>query len=141
MVVLVVPLAERLTEERQDVSQFARLEGDVPQLLTLLALSWTLAAVGEEVAFRGYVLTRVTDLLGTSGAARAAAVVAVAALFALIHTEQGKVGMLLAFADAIFYGALRYRFQTVWAAVVAHGVINTIGMVAFFLVGPVHALW
>ena len=141
MVLLVVPLAERLTGRRQDVSQFARLEGDVPQLLTLLALSWTLAAVGEEVAFRGYVLTRVTDLIGTSVVARAAAVVAVAALFALIHTEQGTVGMLLAFADAIFYGALRYRFRTVWAAVVAHGVVNTIGMVTFFLVGPVHALW
>lgn len=138
---LLMPLAEHLTGQRQDVSQFTEMEGNVPLLLTFLALSWTLAAVGEELAFRGYLLTRITDVIGTSVAARVAAVVAVALLFASIHGEQGVAGMVLVFVDALFYGAMRYRFRSLWASVVAHGVNNSIGMIAFFLVGPFTAPW
>lgn len=141
MFLLVMPVVERVTGDRQDVSQFAELEGDVALLLTFLALSWTLAAVGEELAFRGYLLTRITDVIGTSVAARAVAVVAVALLFASIHGEQGVAGMVLVFVDAVFYGAMRYRFRSLWASVVAHGINNSIGMVAFFLVGPFTAPW
>ena len=112
MFLVVAPIAERLTGAPQDVSEFAGLEGDLPMLLVLVALSWTLAALVEELAFRGYLLTRITDLVGTSLAARAAAVVAVALLFASIHGEQGATGMVLVFVDAVFYGVLRYRYHS-----------------------------
>ena len=138
---LVMPVAEHLTGTTQDTSEFAELEGDLPRLLLFLALSWTLAAVVEETAFRGYLLTRITDLVGSSTAARSVAVVAVALLFALIHGEQGATGMVLVFVDAVFFGVLRYAYGSVWAPVIAHGTSNTVGMVAFFLVGPFSALW
>lgn len=138
---LVMPVTEHLTGTTQDTSEFADLEGDLPRLLLFVALSWTLAALVEELAFRGYLLTRITDLVGTSVAARGSAVVAVALLFALIHGEQGITGMVLVFVDAVFFGVLRYAYRSLWASVVAHGVSNTVGMVAFFLVGPFSALW
>ena len=138
---LVMPVTEHLTGSTQDTSEFADLEGDLPRLLLFVALSWTLAALVEELAFRGYLLTRITDLVGTSVAARGSAVVAVALLFALIHGEQGVTGMVLVFVDAVFFGVLRYAYRSLWASVVAHGVSNTVGMVAFFLVGPFSALW
>ncbi len=138
---LVMPVTEHVTGSRQDTSEFADLEGDLPRLLLFVALSWTLAALVEELAFRGYLLTRVTDLIGTSVAARAVAVVGVAFLFALIHGEQGVAGMVLVFVDAVFFGVLRYAYGSLWASVVAHGVSNTVGMVAFFLFGPFSALW
>ena len=43
--------------------------------------------------------------------------------------------------DAVAFSVLRYRYRTVWAAVLAHGFNNTIGFVALFLVGPVYGLW
>jgi membrane protease YdiL (CAAX protease family) len=43
--------------------------------------------------------------------------------------------------DAVFFNALRYRYRTLWVSVLAHGFSNTIGLVAFFLVGPIHGLW
>jgi uncharacterized protein len=67
--------------------------------------------------------------------------VGVALLFALIHGEQGVTGMVLVFVDAVFYGVLRYAYRSLWASVVAHGLSNTVGMVAFFLFGPFSALW
>ena len=67
--------------------------------------------------------------------------VAVALLFALIHGEQGVTGMVLVFVDAVLYGVLRYAYRSLWASVFAHGLSNTVGMVAFFLFGPFSALW
>jgi len=140
-VLLMVPLVGHLTGEQQDVSDFTELEGNVAMLLLLVGLSWTLAAVGEEVAFRGYLLTRLREVLGPSRVAVAAAVVLSSAVFGLIHTEQGLVGVLLATIDGVFFAWLRLRFASLWASVIAHGTGNTIGMVAFFLVGPVGPLW
>lgn len=141
MFLVVMPVVEHVTGERQDVSQFADLQGDVPFFLTLIALTWTLAAVGEELAFRGFLLTRITDLIGHSVAARGAAIVVVALLFASIHGEQGLAGMVLVFVDAVFYGVLRYAYRSLWAPIVAHGLGNTIGLTTYFLLGPVQTLW
>ncbi len=136
-----MPLLERLTGQRQDVSDFADLKGDLATTLILIVLSWTLAAVGEELAFRGYLQTRMREVMPPGTAGLVVAVVASSALFGLIHTEQGAVGVGLTFVDALFFSVLRYRYRTLWAAVLAHGFSNTIGLTAYFLVGPVYGLW
>lgn len=138
---LLLPLLEHATGERQDLSTFEDLQGNVGLLAALLVASWTLAAVGEETVYRGYVHTRVTDALGTGRAGVAAAVAVSAVLFGLAHTEQGLVGVGATFLDAIFFSALLLRYRTVWAPVFAHGMSNTIGLVAFFVWGPFHGLW
>lgn len=140
-VALFAPVANHATGGRQDTSAFADLEGDPAMLLLFLALGWTLAALAEETAFRGYLLTRVTDVFGCGRAATAVAILVSAVLFGLIHTEQGMVGVLLATLDGAAFGVLRVATGTLWAAVLAHGFINSIGFVAFYLAGPVDALW
>lgn len=138
---LVLPVAEHLTGERQDVSAFDDLQGNVPLLLALLAASWLLGALVEETAIRGYLQTRITDVLGTGRLGVVAAVVSTSLLFAALHTEQGVVGVVVTFLDAVLLGWLRWHFGTVWAPVLAHGFNNTIGVTTFFLVGPVYGLW
>ena len=80
-------------------------------------------------------------MLGSDGIGLVVAIALSSLLFGLIHTEQGVVGVALATVDAVAFCVLRYRFGTVWAPVLAHGFINTIGFVAFFAVGPVYGLW
>ncbi len=138
---LIMPLLEHLTGEKQDLSQLDGLEGDLGMLVGLLALSWTLAAIGEELAYRGYVQTRITDVLGSGTTGVVIAVVLSSILFGLAHTEQGAIGVALTTLDALFFSALRYRYRSLWASVLAHGFNNTIGLVAFFLVGPIRGLW
>jgi membrane protease YdiL (CAAX protease family) len=141
---LILPVLERVTGERRDVDQFAPVEGDVGLLLALLALSWTLAAIGEETVYRGYLLTRARELLeGPLGhrGATLSAVVVTSVLFGLAHTEQGAVGVLVTQLDGLLLGWLRVREATVWAAVLMHGFINTLGLMAYFAVGPVGSLW
>lgn len=138
---LVMPLLNRATSSEQDLSGFEELEGNLGLLVVLLVASWTLAAVGEEAAFRGYLLTRATEAIGTGALAVTVGVLVSSVLFGLLHTEQGTVGVVLSMLDAAFFAILRLRFRSVWAAVVAHGTSNTIGLVAVYLLGPVHGLW
>lgn len=141
---LLMPVVNRVTGEQQDLSEFESAHGHLGTLAVLLVLSWTLAAVGEELAYRGYVATRVAEVAasvwGGSGAVVAAMLVS-AGLFGLAHTEQGMVGVILTFFDGLFLATLRWRYGTLWAAVLAHGWNNTIGLTAFYLVGPIHGWW
>lgn len=50
---LILPVLNRLSGTTRDVSAFADLQGNVGELMFLLVVSWTLAAVGEELAYRG----------------------------------------------------------------------------------------
>lgn len=138
---LFIPLLEHLTGDRQDLSDFEDLEGNLGMLAALIAASWILAALGEETAFRGFVAMRVTDLAGRAAAGVALSVAVSAALFAAIHTEQGTIGVAATAIDGVFFSVLRLRFDNLWAAVLAHGFNNTIGLSAYYFSGPIYGLW
>ena len=138
---LIMPVLNHLTGGRQDLSDFSGLRGNVPTLALLLALTWTLAAVGEETVFRGYLPTRISDVLGNGRAGLVAAVLVTSVLFGLLHTEQGVIGVVVTFLDAIFFSAVRLRYGSLWASVLAHGMNNTLGLTAVFLIGPIYGLW
>jgi membrane protease YdiL (CAAX protease family) len=138
---VVIPIAHHLSGTQQDVSSFEGLQGDVVMLLAMLVLSWTVAAVGEETAYRGYLQTRMVELFGRGKVALVLAVLLSSMLFGLSHTEQGIVGVIATGLDAIAFSILRYRSNTLWASVLAHGFNNTIGFLAFFIFGPIHGFW
>jgi hypothetical protein len=136
-----IPVVTHLSGRNQDMGVFADVEGNVAMLALLVVLSWTLAALVEETAFRGYLLTRLRDVLGQGRVATIVAVVASSLLFGLMHGEQGPVGVVAVAIDAMAFCALRFYYGTVWAAVLGHGFSNTLGLVTFFLVGPQYGLW
>ncbi len=104
-------------------------------------MSWTLAALGEELAYRGYLQTRIAQLFRSARAALVFSVLASSVLFGIAHTEQGVVGVAVVTIDGIAFSVVRHHYRTLWAAVLAHGFNNTIGFIAFFLVGPIHGFW
>jgi membrane protease YdiL (CAAX protease family) len=139
---LFMPILEHLTGMKQDVSAFADLQGNLPQLLLFLAFTWTLAAFGEEMVYRGYMQRRATDVLGAGRAGLAAGIGLSSVLFGLAHTEQGIIGVGLTTLDALFFSWLKLRVENnLWAPILAHGVSNTIGLTAYYLVGPISGLW
>jgi membrane protease YdiL (CAAX protease family) len=138
---LLKPIENHLTGTRQDMSQFTSLQGNLPMLLTWITLAWVVAALGETLAFIGYLQTRITDVVGTTGAGLTVAVGLSSLLLGLLHTEYGIVGVLISAVDGVFYSVLRYRYKTLWAPIMAHGFIDTIGFVSFFFIGPVYGLW
>ena len=55
------PLLVRITGKQPDLSDFQAIYGNLKWTLILLALTWPLAAFGEEMVWRGYLMNRVAD--------------------------------------------------------------------------------
>lgn len=139
---VVMPILNRLTGSTIDYSGFANLQGNLGQLLTLLVLSWTLAALGEETVYRGYFPKLITDLFGSNLPGVLLAVGVSSLLFGLAHLEQGLVGVVVTTIDALFFSWLKLKFQgNLWAAILAHGFYNSVGLIVFYFTGPIYALW
>ena len=123
------PIIERLTGQTADLSSFRSLVGNLPATLVMLALVWTLAAFGEELAYRGYVLERAAALGQHSPSAYVVAVVVVSLLFGLGHYYQGMAGMVNSAFSGLFFGALYLAAgRNLWLPILAHGFSDTIGL-------------
>jgi membrane protease YdiL (CAAX protease family) len=109
------------------------ISGNIGTALVWLLLVWTWAAFGEEVGYRGYLLTRAADLGGRTTAAYWVGVVAVAVLFGYGHYYKGPVGILDSGVAGLILGAA-YIFagRNLWASILAHGFIDTFGVIAAF---------
>lgn len=128
------PIIERLTGERPDLSDFRSLVGNLPAALGMLALVWTLAAFGEEMAYRGYVLERAAALGHHSPAAYVAAMVVVSLLFGLGHLYQGVSGVAGSVVSGLLFGVLYLKGgRNLWLPILAHGFSDTIGLVLIYL--------
>jgi uncharacterized protein len=126
---VIEPSIAALTGEKTDLSSFAGLVGNLPSALQMLALIWTLAAFGEEPAYRGYVLERMATLGGKSPTAYLVAMITVAALFGIGHWYQGPGGVVSTAFSGLFFGALYLASgRNLWLPILAHGFSNTIGL-------------
>ena len=129
-----VPFLARMTGEPPDLSDFASVVGNVKLLLVMLALNWTLAAFGEEIAFRGYIMGRLADAGRRSDAAWLVALVASSALFGWGHGGQGLAGMLQeSFAGFVLGVMFLASGRNLVVPIVAHGVSNTLAFVLIYL--------
>jgi uncharacterized protein len=127
------PLISRFTGQPTDLSSFKPLIGNVGMLLTGLALVWTLAAVGEELAYRGYLLNRVADLGSGTRAAWIASVLAVSVLFGVGHFYQGPTGVADTTFSALLMSALYLAAgRNLWLPILAHGFSDTIALLLIF---------
>lgn len=130
----VEPAIVRLTSgELPDVSLFRSVVGNERQLAYWIALSWTLGALLEEVAFRGWILTRFAEIGRFSGGSWVGGALASSALFGVVHAYQGVSGMigtgLTAFVFASVYLATG---RNLWTAIATHGVLDTTAFVMMY---------
>jgi membrane protease YdiL (CAAX protease family) len=127
------PIIEHLTGEVPDLSSFRSLVGNLPAALGWLVLVWTLAAFGEEMAYRGYVLERAAALGRHSPRAYIISVVLVSLLFGLGHFYQGVAGVWGSGFSGLYFGALYLAGgRNLWLPILAHGFSDTIGLVLVY---------
>lgn len=127
------PIVVRLLGQPQDLGVFAGLRGNPAALAGILVVSWSTAAFGEEVLFRGFLLHRLSAGFGGGKPARIAAVVLQAALFGLAHYYQGPSGMVLVFLVGLVMGALFIASRrNLWVVILAHGLFDTLSVTAIF---------
>ena len=110
------------------------ITGNVKIALLALLLVWTFAAFGEEIAYRGYLLTRAADIGRRSTAAYWIGIVVVSILFGYGHYYKGASGVIdSGVAGLILGSAYMLAGRNLWASIFAHGFIDTFGIIdAFF---------
>lgn len=107
--------------------------GNFRALLGWLAVSWTLAAFGEEMVYRGYLLNRLGDLTGFTTLGWAISLLAVAAFFGMVHAYQGASGILLAGFSGLVQGlAYLATKRNLWVSIICHGVTDTAGFILIY---------
>ena len=110
------------------------IAGNIKIALLALLIVWTFAAFGEEVAYRGYLLTRAADLGGRSTAAYWVGMALVSILFGYGHYYKGPSGIVdSAVAGLILGTAYMLSGRNLWACILGHGFIDTFAVAdAFF---------
>jgi membrane protease YdiL (CAAX protease family) len=101
--------------------------------LRWLLIVWTFAAFGEEISYRGYLLTRAADVGGGSKTGYWVGVVVVSALFGIGHYYKGPSGMVdSGMAGLVLGTAYMLSRRNLWVCILAHGFIDTFGVIALF---------
>jgi membrane protease YdiL (CAAX protease family) len=110
------------------------ITGNIKVTLLALLLVWTFAAFGEEIAYRGYLLTRAADVGKRAAAAYWIGIVLVSILFGYGHYYKGASGVIdSGVAGLILGSAYMLAGRNLWASIFAHGFIDTFGIIdAFF---------
>jgi membrane protease YdiL (CAAX protease family) len=111
-----------------------QITGHAVVALEWLFFIWTFAAFGEEVGYRGYLLTRASEAGGQSKAACWLGVLIVAVLFGYGHYYKGPSGIVdSGMAGLILGAAYVLSGRNLWVCILAHGFIDTVGVVTTFL--------
>ena len=130
---LVESLAARIWPPIVAPAGAAAIAGSLPVALKWLGIVWTWAAFGEEFGYRGYLLARAADLGRGSTAAYLGGMVFVAVLFGFGHFYKGPAGVVdSAVAGRVLGAAFLVSGRNLWACVLAHGFIDTFGVVALY---------
>jgi membrane protease YdiL (CAAX protease family) len=130
---LVLPITSQFWPESIAPSGVDEITGNLQVALMYLLLVWSFAAFGEEIAYRGYLMTRAAEFLGGSRAAWWIAVVIAAVLFGFGHFYKGPSGMVdSGMAGLVLGAAYLLTGRNMWTCVLAHGFIDTFGVVALY---------
>ena len=130
---IVQPFLSRLFGQQPDLALFRQLTGNLKLTLLFLALSWTLAAFGEEMFWRGYLINRVADLFGSARNRWAVSLIMTSALFGLAHGYQGVTGWVEESLAGLMLGLIYLGTgRNLWLPIIAHGVCDTIDMVLLY---------
>ena len=131
--IIIEPLAHALGWGTLDVGAYTNLRGDPTELAKILIIAWTTAAIGEELLFRGFLLTRLEALLGNTRISTAFAVILQAVLFGVAHAYLGAKGIMTATFVGLIYGAWYVmRGRNLWPLIVAHGLTDTVSLLAIY---------
>lgn len=128
------PLLVELFHKMPDFSALGEMCGNWKLLLLFLALTWTMAALGEEMVYRGYLMNRVAGLFRDQKVAWTISLVLVSFVFGLAHIGEGITGQVENMIDGLLLGVIFLATGcNLWAAIIAHGVTDTVDFLLMYL--------
>jgi membrane protease YdiL (CAAX protease family) len=127
------PLLVALTGKFPDLSEFRELRGNIGLLVVLIAAAWIVAALGEELVWRGYVLNRCTDLFGRGRVGWILSIALCSIAFGLAHSYQDVTGIVENSLDGALLALLYVASgRQLIAPIVAHGITDSVDFLIIF---------
>lgn len=116
-------------------SRFGEVRGNLPKYLMWLGIVWVSAAFGEEMFFRGYLITRLQEALPSSALATVIAILIPALIFGFGHYHyQGIRGFIMTSLIGLAFGVSYLLLKkNLWPIILVHGVINTLSFTGLYL--------
>lgn len=132
---VIQPLASHFWHSPENVSSTLKIPvHDWKVGLRSLAIVWIFAGFGEEIGYRGYLLTRAADLGNRSRIAYVVAMLYVAVLFGLGHVYKGPAGIMdSTYSGLVLGGIYLLSGRNLWVPILAHGITDTVAVVAIFM--------
>src|SRR3981081_3146368 len=128
------PLLVRMIGKMPDLSGFLEVAGNLKLTLIFLLLTWTLAAFGEEMVYRGYLMNRVAGLFQGARPGWTASLVVISVVFGCAHIDQGSTGMIENAWDGLLLGALYLACgRNLTVPIIAHGVTDTVDILLMYV--------
>jgi len=128
------PILTRLLGKNPDFEDFRPLIGNLKLTLLFILFAWTLAAFGEELVYRGYLMNRVADLFNGLRRPWIVSLIVVHIAFALAHAYQGWTGAIDEGLMGLLLGVIYLRTgRNLAVPIVAHGVTDSIDFILIFL--------
>jgi membrane protease YdiL (CAAX protease family) len=133
-VYVTTPLISSFFGVEPDYSELKDIRGNLALLFIFIGLSWTLAAFGEEICFRGFLMKRLAQVFGESRVGWIVALLLSSVLFGWGHTEQGVSGWIQEGLSGLILGILFLTAKcNLVVPIVAHGVSNTLAFILIYL--------
>jgi membrane protease YdiL (CAAX protease family) len=128
------PVLVKVLGKQPDLELFRALHGSLKWTLLALLGTWTLAAFGEEMVYRGYLMNRVADLLNRTRSAWVVSLIVVHVGFGMAHAYQGITGIVDEGLAGLLLGLVYLATKRNLAVpIIAHGIGDTIDFVLIFL--------
>jgi uncharacterized protein len=128
------PLLVKFLHKQPDLEVFHDLNGNLKLTLIFIGLAWTLAAFGEEMVYRGYLMNRVADLFNRTRRAWIISLIVVHVGFGLAHAYQGWTGIIDEGLMGLLLGIIYLRTdRNLSVPIIAHGIGDTIDFLLIFL--------
>ena len=127
------PLLVKLFGKMPDLSALGDVQGNWKMVLLFLVATWTLAAFGEEMVYRGYLMDRVAGLFRNPKVVWTISLVGVSFLFGLAHIDQGITWQVENMIAGLLLGVIFLATGcNMWAAIIAHGVTDTVDFLLLY---------
>lgn len=120
-----------------DLTQYNYLQGNLLLLIASLFGVYLISSFGEEVIYRGFLITRIQALFGGDSKLGVIAALTISAIiFGLAHFSWGITGIVqTTFMGAAFGAAFFWTKKILWPLVLAHVYMDTLLLVPLYF-GP-----
>lgn len=100
--------------------------------MVALCVVWTLAAFGEEIGYRAYLMTRFGEMAGGGQLGKAISLIATSLLFGFGHYYKGPAGVVQSTVSGLLLGGVYLVTENLWAPILAHGMSDTFAVLALY---------